>query len=139
MKTAILWTFTPTFAALATNDASGTELYVLSRCAPISVLTGFMTDWTNSSSPIFVNGKKIGDLKICDAVHTSVAPGKQNVRVKLSGRSDYGISSDAGIDVNVGTATAYVVMYDNSFTGADLVDASEGQQLLANVRTAHSK
>ncbi|RUP09237.1 hypothetical protein [Hyphomicrobium sp.] len=127
-------------ATMLAHGAQAGELYIVSRCAPISLLTGFIAeDPFAPSSPIFVDGKRLGELRVCDALRTSVPPGKHNVRVKLAGKSDYGISSDAGMDVIAGTAPIYIVMYSNSFTGADAVDPQSGRQFLSDVRTARGK
>lgn len=130
------------FAGLAATigAARAGDLYVISRCAPISLLTGFIPeDPFAPSSPIFVDGKLVGQLRVCDALRTSVPPGKHNVRVKLAGKSDSGISSDAGMDVIADTDPIYVVMYNNNFTNADSLDPKSGREFLSNVRTARGK
>ncbi|RUO99361.1 hypothetical protein [Hyphomicrobium sp.] len=127
------------FATIGALPAEAGELYIISRCAPIQVLTGFKTDLFESSSPVFVDGKLVGNLKICDALRASVGAGNHNLRVKLAGKSDYGVSSDAGIRVPTGSGTVYVVMGDNSFTWADVVNGEDGRQFLANVRQANGK
>ena len=126
--------------AMTIGAANAGDIYVISRCAPISLLTGFIPqDPFASSSPIYVDGKHVGNLRICDALRTSVSPGKHNVRVKLAGMSDYGISSDAGMNVIADNEPIYIVMYNNNFTGAESVDPKSGRQFLANVRTARGK
>ncbi len=127
-------------ASLATmfaQSAQAGELYIVSPCAPIQILTGWKTDPFGSSSPVFVDGKLIGNLKICDALRAQVGSGQHNVRVKLAGKSDYGISSDAGISVAVANSPVYVAMTNNNFTSAYVVSSEEGQQLIANVRQAN--
>ncbi|CAA2138425.1 hypothetical protein [Hyphomicrobium sp. ghe19] len=124
-------------ATMITHSAQAGELYIISRCAPIQILTGWKTDPFGSSSPVFVNGKLVGNLKICDALRTNVGAGNHNVRVKLAGKSDYGISSDAGMSVAAAAAPVYVVMTNNNFTSAYVVNSEEGRQHLANVRQAN--
>ncbi|MBY0562342.1 hypothetical protein [Hyphomicrobium sp.] len=126
--------------AMTIGAADAGDLYVISRCAPISLLTGFIPqDPFALSSPIYVDGKPVGELRVCDALRASVPPGKHNVRVKLMGKSDSGISSDAGMNVIADTEPIYIVMYNNNFTGADSVDPKSGRQFLSNVRTARGK
>jgi hypothetical protein len=127
------------FATMLAVPAKAGELYIISRCAPIQVLTGLKTDLFESSSPVFVDGKLVGNLKICDALRAPVGTGNHNVRVKLAGKSDYGVSSEAGIRVPTGNGAVYLVMGDNSFTWADVVNSEEGRQFLANVRQANGK
>ena len=124
-------------ATMFTHPAQAGELYIVSRCAPIQILTGWKTDPFGSSSPVFVNGKLVGHLKICDALRTNVGAGNHNVRVKLAGKSDYGVSSDAGISVAAANNPVYVAMSNNDFTHAEVVSSEEGRQLLANVRQAN--
>lgn len=126
-------------ATMLAQSAHAGELYIVSRCAPIQILTGLKTDLFGSSSPIFVDGKLIGNLKICDALRTQVGSGKHNVRVKLAGKSDSGVSSDAGMNIAVGNRPVYVVMGDNSFAWAAVANEEDGRQFLANVRQANAK
>lgn len=126
-------------ATMLAHTAQAGELYIISRCAPIQILTGWKTDPFGLSSPVFVDGKLVGNLKICDALRTNVGAGNHNVRVKLAGKSDDGVSSDAGMNIAVGSRPVYVVMGDNSFVWAAVENEEDGRQFLANVRQANAK
>lgn len=114
--------------------AEGSVLHIIAPCAPIEVLTGTRIGGLQGSSPVFVNGKRVGDLALCDVISVPLTAGKHNARVKLAGQSDYGISSDAGMAVSLGRGPTYLVMHSNNFTGASVVDAEKGRQFLSDVR-----
>ena len=125
--------------AMPTKAFAG-DIYVLSPCAPISLLTGFIPeDPFAPSSPIFIDGKPAGRLRVCDALRIRVGEGKHNLRVKLAGKSDTGIASDEGMAISVGASTKYVAMTGNHFGWANEVDTDTGRQMLSNARTARGK
>ncbi len=113
-------------------------LHLISPCAPADIL-GFGFSDFKGSSPVFVDGKPMGELAVCDAKSFRLAPGKHNIRVKLAGKSDYGISSDAGMDVTLTAKSAYLVMTSDSFASASLVSEARGQDYLSGVRKAKGR
>jgi hypothetical protein len=117
---------------LFSSVANAGSLYIVSECAPIYVLAGIGP--ISSSSPIFIDGKHAGNLRICDVVHKSVAPGNHNIRVELMGKSSFGISSEAGMNIPVGSGPTYVQMSDNYFWSARVVDPRIGQRLVSDIK-----
>lgn len=137
MQLALAAAGTVAFGVIAPAKAEGI-LHLISPCAPADVL-GFGFSGFQGSSPVFVNGRPVGELGVCDAKSFPLPPGTHNVRVKLAGMSDYGISSDAGIGVTVANGPVYLVMDDKSFASATIQSPERGRRFLDDVRTVKGK
>jgi hypothetical protein len=122
-----------------TVAADAASLYLITPCAPIEILAGSpLPSLLDNRVPVWVDGKPAGQINTCDFIRAEVAPGAHTIRIKLSGASDYGISSEAGMKVDVGTDGAYLAL-DQYYTFATKVDTANGKGLISDVQSVRKK